>query len=112
MMVGCFQKSQERGASEVLPTSGRSPFLLVIELQRELNEPRVVAGRGDAPEVARTIFGLDASRSQLLGALSVAVRNNRAETQLILSRGDERADHGVLLIDVPQRRAIYLAQPE
>ena len=61
------------------------------------------------PKSPGLLFGLDASRFQLLGALSVAVRNNGAETQLILSRGDERADHGVLLIDVPQRRAIYLA---
>ena len=48
----------------------------------------------------------------LLRALGVAVRDELAETQLELARGEKRADHRVLFSSVSQRTTTDLAQPE
>ena len=40
------------------------------------------------------------------------MRDYRRESLLVLSRGDERADHSMLFVDVTQWATIHLAEPE
>ena len=48
----------------------------------------------------------------LMRTFGICVSYDRAEPLLVFRRGGKRTDHRMLLGNIPQRRAAYLAQPE